>query len=89
MIDDETSKSIMAGRLIRLETTCAIEDEVMNLKAWLQQFRPVVTVNVFTEQNITRATLWIGALPLDRRSLLAGTLRSNRLNFRILNGNSS
>jgi hypothetical protein len=46
MVDEQIFEKIMGGEIIRLETT-STENEIMNMKKWLQQFGRTVSVNIY------------------------------------------
>jgi hypothetical protein len=87
MIDNQIYEKIINGETVRLETT-STEERIMSMKKWLQQFKPIVSVNVYPQQDEIRATLWIGGLQYDQRFLMAGTLKSDSLSFTVINGDT-
>ena len=89
MIDKITYEKIIGGETIMLKTT-GTEDRIIGLIMWLQQFKPMISVNVYPKQKRTMITLWIHGLPNDFRSLLvASTLKSDPLSFKANNSDSS
>ena len=90
MIDNSAATAIVSGSITRLETMITSENDIAELKRWLMQFGRAISIVFYPQQTGgIRTTFTIAGLKSNERALIAGTLKSDPHDFRILNGDTS